>query len=71
MHMSFVGCIFKLETYPIGSASKWRIVSVVAGLTGPMDQRSTLDTSLCLVFKHAPSLLMTHEVQLAQRRTYT
>jgi hypothetical protein len=54
MHTSFIGFISKLDVYPTGFGSKWRIVSVVAGLTGAMDQCSTLDTSLRLMFKHAP-----------------
>jgi hypothetical protein len=55
MHMSFVGCISKLVAYPIGFASTWH-----AGLTGTLDQNSSLDTSLCLMFTHAPSTLMTN-----------
>lgn len=34
MHTSFSGCISKLDVYPTGFASKWRIVLEVAGLTG-------------------------------------
>jgi len=61
-YMSFGGCISKLVVYPTGFAWEWRIVTVVAGLTGAMDQCSTLDMSLCLMLKLANSLTVTHEV---------
>lgn len=69
--MSFKGCISKLVVYPIGFASEWRAASVVAGLTGAMDQCSTLDTGLCLMFKLANALTVTHEFRVERCNTLT